>query len=74
MEHALIKEKMNTKSLLLRLIVSPIIFALILVGHTYSAVKRFYLFMRWGGEFITFENNERPTIEAIYKKLKEETK
>ena len=73
MEHALIKDKMNTKFLLLRLIVSPIIFALILVGHTYSAVKRFYLFMRWGGEFITFENNERPTIEKIYQKLKEET-
>jgi len=65
---------MNTKYLLLRLLVSPIIFALILVGHTYSAVKRFYLFMRWGGEFITFREDERQTIEAIYKKLKEEMK
>lgn len=66
---------MNKQYLVLRLLVSPIIFALILVGHTYLAVKRFYLFMRWGGEFITFENNERPTIEKIYKKLKKgETK
>ncbi|HPY81282.1 MAG TPA: hypothetical protein PK548_05540 [Bacteroidales bacterium] len=65
---------MNTRFLLLRILVSPIIFALILVGHTYSAVKRFYLFIRYGGEFITFENNERPTIEKIYQKLKEATK
>lgn len=64
---------MNKNYLLLRLFVSPIIFALILVGHIYSAVKKFLLFMRWGGEFITFENNERPTIEKIYQKLKEES-
>lgn len=65
---------MNTKYLLLRLLVSPIIFALILVGHIYSAIRRFILFIRWGGEFITFREDERPTIEEIYKKLKEEMK
>jgi len=63
---------MQGKNKLFRVIVSPIILALIIVGNMYHAVRNFLLFLKYGGEFITHSNNERPSIEAIYSQLKEQ--
>lgn len=61
----------NNTIIILRIVVSPIILLLMIVGHFYSAVRKFIFFLKYGGEFITFEQNERPTIYKIYQKLKE---
>ena len=65
---------MNKRRLLLRLLSSPAVLFIILVAHNYFVIKRFIHFLRWGGEYINFEKNEKPTIETIYKLLKEQNK
>jgi len=55
---------------LLRLLVSPMVLALMTVGFTYSLIKRFLLYLRYGVEFISFEENEQPTVNDIYKEMK----
>ena len=56
---------MKGKNKLFRLIVSPVILALFIVGHLYHAFKRFGLFVKYGGEFISFDKDERPTVSAM---------
>lgn len=64
---------MNKRKLTLRLLVSPFIFCLLIVTYNYSAIKRFYYFVKYGGEFLSYENDERKNIDDIYKLLKEKT-
>lgn len=61
---------MKGKNKLFRTIVSPIILMLIITGSFYQGIRRFLLFMQYGGEFITHEKDDRANIEKIYQELK----
>lgn len=64
-------KKFNKRNFLLRLIVFPFVFALMLITHTVFVLKRTYHFLRYGGEYINCEENERETILGIFNMLKE---
>jgi hypothetical protein len=61
---------MNKNKLLIRMLASPIVFCLIVFTFNYYAIRRFILYFRWGGEWITYEKDDRETIDRIYLKLK----
>jgi hypothetical protein len=44
---------------------------LIVVTYLFLAIKNWLLFIKYGGEWITFQENERPNIEDIYRLLKD---
>lgn len=54
---------------ILRLLVSPFILGLLLVTYNYHVVRRLYLFLRWGGEWINYTKEDKVTIQMIYEHL-----
>ncbi len=63
--------KFNRKKFTLRLITCPFVFALIFISHNLFVLKRTYHFLKYGGEYINFEQDERATIQGIFEMLKE---
>ncbi len=63
--------KFNIKKFALRLITCPFVFALIFISHNLFVLKRTYHFLKYGGEYINFEQDERATIQGIFEMLKE---
>ena len=63
--------KYNRKKFALRLITWPFVFALIFISHNLFVLKRTYHFLKYGGEYINFEQDERATIQSIFEMLKE---
>jgi len=61
---------MNTNRLLLRLIVSLIILTLLLVTYIYQAFKHWFLFLRYGGEFMHYKKDDVKRMTEIYELLK----
>lgn len=61
---------MKKLKLLRRILSSPFVFCIILIAYFVGAVKRFILFLKYGGELITYVNDEPPTIRDIYMELK----
>ena len=55
---------------ILRLIVSPFVLIISLIPNIYFSFKVFVLFIRYGGEFITYTKSDKVTIYDIYKNLK----
>jgi hypothetical protein len=64
----------NKKNLFYRILASPLILGLIILGYFYGAIVRFAKYLKYGGELITFTENERPTINSIYYELKDARK
>jgi hypothetical protein len=65
------KAEFNKRNFLIRLIAAPFIFGLLLITHNFFALKRFWHFLKFGGEYVNFEKDERHTILEIYKMLEE---
>lgn len=55
--------------LLIRLIVSPIILALMLVTYLVNTIRMFVMFIRYGGEWITYDKEDIASIEKIYRQI-----
>lgn len=54
-----------------RLIASPFVLGLMLIAHNWFVVKRIIQFLRFGGEFASYDSEtECATIDKIYKELK----
>lgn len=53
------------------IIAYPFVLALCLITFNYYAIKRSILFLRYGGEFIPYEKDDKITIKKIYDVLKE---
>ena len=51
---------------------TPFVFGLLLLTHNFHVIRRTFLFLRYGGEWINYENNEKKTIYDIYQILKKE--
>jgi len=66
--------KFNKQSFGMRLIVSPLIFAILFIAHNSFVIKRFWHFLKFGGEYINFEENERATISDILIELKKQNR
>jgi hypothetical protein len=63
-------KQFNKKYLPQRILAAPFVLILIVISLIFHSALRFYLFLKYGGEMITFVENERPTIEKIYQELK----
>ena len=63
--------KFNKRKFGLRLIAFPFVFALLFIAHTAFVLKQTYHFLKYGGEYINFEQNEKATIQGIFEMLKE---
>lgn len=55
--------------IILRLLATPFVFGLILITHLYYVFHRTYWFIRYGGEYIGYEPNDRATIKDLYLEL-----
>ena len=55
-----------------RIIFSPLVFLLIITSGIISAFTAWYLFIKFGGEWITYKNeNDKKSIGDIFELLKE---
>lgn len=65
---------MRLAGFILKIIVSPILLALLLITYIYWAVHKWGCFIIYGGEWITYHTfDERKTILDIYTELKKVT-
>lgn len=61
----------NTKKLdsiamrILRFVVFPLIAIILLLTYTYSWIKHVVMWIRWGGELVTFDSDSRNTIAKL---------
>ena len=63
--------KFNKRKFGLRLIAFPFVFALLFIAHTSFVLKRTYHFLKYGGEFVSFRQNENATVSDLFNMLKE---
>jgi hypothetical protein len=68
------KKKWKPINILLRLLGFPFILGLILVKYNAHAIINSICFLFHGGEWITYAQEDRTTIQDIYLKLKENNK
>jgi hypothetical protein len=61
---------MNTKKIILRILVSPVILLMLMITYLFYSIMRWLSFMRYGGEFINYEKDDHITIKMIYRSLK----
>ena len=64
--------KFNKQRFGARIIVSPFIFAILFITHNLFVLRRFWHFLKFGGEYINFEENEKATIRDILIELKKQ--
>lgn len=62
---------MNKKRFVLRLVVSPLVLGLLLVTYIYQCVKHWIGFIRYGGEWITYQKDDPKRMNDIYYLIKD---
>ena len=60
--------------MILRIIVAPFVLGIILTAYIYFSFRRTYHFIKYGGEWINYDRDDRITIQDIYQKLKDNDK
>lgn len=63
--------KFNKHNFIPRIIASPFILGILIIAHNLFVLKRFYHFLKFGGEYINYDKPERKTIKDIYEMLQE---
>lgn len=66
--------KFNKRYFGIRIIVSPFVFMLLFITHNLFVLRRFWHFLKFGGEYVNFEENEKATIQDIYNELKKQSR
>lgn len=56
---------------ILRIIASPFFFMINWIFFTYQSLRNTYYMIKYGGECITYMNDDKPTIAKIYYKMKD---
>ena len=56
---------------ILRIITLPFVFGLIFIGHIYSIITHLIHYIRYGGEWMTFDANSKETIRKLFNKVEE---
>lgn len=64
---------MEINRLILRIITSPFLLIMMLVFHIYTGFLNTFLFIKYGGEWMTYSDEDKSTIYKIYKELKEKS-
>ena len=62
---------MNKIRVISRILVSPFILGVFIVSYIFLAIRHFINFVRFGGEFITYQKDELTKIDDIYKYIKQ---
>jgi len=57
------------RNLILRILVLPFILGILLITYNFYAIRRAYLFLIYGGEWINYDDKDKITIKMIYDKL-----
>jgi hypothetical protein len=65
---------MNKRRIVSRILVSPIILALLIFSYALGCLKHFVKYIRYGGEWVTYTKGDPKTIGDIYELLKEQSK
>lgn len=65
---------MKTFKFIARLLVSPFIAAMIIITYNLHAMRRVYLFIKYGGEYAEYDKDEHSTIHDIYLEIKNQRK
>ncbi len=63
--------RFNKRKFGLRLIAFPFVFALLFIANTAFVLKLTYHFLKYGGEFVSFRQNENATVSDLFNMLKE---
>lgn len=63
---------MNKRKFIQRLIVSPFILGILICSYTFGCIKHFGMYLKYGGEWITYTKGDPKRMEDIYKQLKEQ--
>jgi len=61
---------MNKNLFIMRLLLLPFLFVMALVPNIYRAFYITILFVRYGGEFMSYDKTDKATIFRIYSHLK----
>ena len=64
---------MNKRRMIPRLIISPIILALLICTYAFGCFKHFIKYIRYGGEWVSYTKDDPKRLEDIYKLLKEQS-
>ena len=54
---------------ILRLLTLPFIFGVVFIGYNYSLICHLIHFVRYGGEWITFNKDSKDTIRELFNKI-----
>lgn len=63
---------MKTTKIIIRLLISPFLLGIFIVTYFLFSIKRLYHFVKYGGEWINYDKNEKITIQMIYEELRHE--
>lgn len=65
----------KTEKIILRILISPFLFCIILIRYVLASFKHTGLAIRYGGEWINYsKDHEQKTIGDIYKEIKHQRK
>lgn len=65
---------MKVTNLILRILALPFILGIVIIKYNYYVIVQCCLFLKYGGEWITYAKGDRNTILDIYKELKDNRK
>lgn len=65
---------MNKYKIIKRIVVIPFVFGMVLTAHVFYAMKKTFLFTKYGGEFIAYDKEENITIQDVYNEIKSQRK
>lgn len=57
-------------NIILRIIATPFVFILYAIIHVHITIKGTFLFLRYGGEWLTYMRDDKASISKIYTELK----
>jgi hypothetical protein len=56
-------------NIIIRIIASPFVFCIAMISRTFNAFYITYLFIRYGGEWLTYKKEDKARISSIYEEL-----
>ena len=61
---------MTKRKLILRIAISPFLLCILIISYSIACFKQWILFIKYGGEWLTYKKDDPKRMEAIYEILK----
>ena len=61
---------MAKRKIILRIIISPFLLGILIITYIFASFKHWILFIKYGGEWLTYKKDDPIRMEAIYEILK----